>query len=150
MNFQPMSQEEAKQVVSWQYQGEYSFYDMKADLEDYEKFIHPNTRNPHTYSAYEDGEFIGIFTAQIVGERTIDIGLGMRPDLTGRGMGQRFIEKGLKYVGEQIPFSEVTLAVASFNKRAIKVYERIGFETVHTFYQKTNGGEFLFVKMVKK
>ncbi len=40
-------------------------------------------------------------------------------------------------------------AVALFNKRAIKVYEKIGFQSVERYMQKTNGGEFEFIKMKK-
>ncbi|ERI92756.1 hypothetical protein HMPREF1982_02163 [Clostridiales bacterium oral taxon 876 str. F0540] len=35
------------------------------------------------------------------------------------------------------------------NKQAIKVYEKIGFQFVEKYMQKTNGGEFGFIKMKK-
>jgi len=41
------------------------------------------------------------------------------------------------------------LAVADFNKRAIKLYEKLGFETSETYLQETNGGQYSFVKMKK-
>ncbi|MGF2715207.1 GNAT family N-acetyltransferase, partial [Bacillus cereus] len=41
----------------------------------------------------------------------------------------------------------ITLSVAAFNERAIKVYKKAGFEAVGTFIQKTNGSCFEFLKM---
>lgn len=45
--------------------------------------------------------------------------------------------------------SYIMLAVASFNKRAIRMYESIGFQAMEKYIQKTNGAEFEFIKMKK-
>ncbi|MFD2923496.1 GNAT family N-acetyltransferase [Halobacillus naozhouensis] len=147
IQFQPITQAEAEIIAEWQYPGEYSFYDMKADQEDYEEFIDPDQRSKHTQSVWRHGELIGFFTSDPVDAQTINIGLGMHPDLTGKGEGQLFLQEGLQFIFENYAPSKVTLAVAVFNKRAIKVYERAGFVVVKTFQQPTNGGIYEFVKM---
>lgn len=43
---------------------------------------------------------------------------------------------------------KITLSVATFNQRAIKVYKNIGFQPVNTFLQKTNGDVYEFMNMV--
>ncbi|QAS53234.1 GNAT family N-acetyltransferase [Halobacillus litoralis] len=144
-----MTQDEAETIAAWKYPPPYNFYDMTADEEDYEEFIHPEKRSRHTYSVYDRHQLIGFFTINPLGERTVDIGLGMHPQLTGRGKGKAFLEQGLGFVNHQYQADSFTLSVAAFNQRAISVYEKAGFCRKETFIQATNGGKFEFVKMEK-
>jgi [ribosomal protein S18]-alanine N-acetyltransferase len=65
----------------------------------------------------------------------------MRPDLTGRGLGEEFVHAGLRFARETYSPPAFRLTVASFNRRAISVYERAGFETVERFGSDTRGAE---------
>ena len=95
----------------------------------------------------ENGTLIGFFTVCKINNGTVEIGLGMRPDITGNGFGLQFVNAGLAFSKEKYGCKYITLSVATFNERAIKVYKRAGFEAVGTFIQKTNGGCFEFLKM---
>lgn len=78
-------------------------------------------------------------------DRTIDIGLGLRPDLTGKGLGLAFVEAGLAFARKRFA---PRLFVLSFNKRAIRIYERAGFTRVREFMQLNPvHGELHFVEM---
>ncbi|UOQ95172.1 GNAT family N-acetyltransferase [Halobacillus shinanisalinarum] len=149
MKFRPINQAEAEIIAEWHYPGEYSFYDMKADKEDYEEFINPDARSEHTYSVYQKGQLLGFLTANAAAPKTVNIGLGMHPDVTGKGVGSLFLESCLDFVYEHYEPSKITLSVASFNKRAIKVYKRAGFVYVKSFQQQTNGSIYEFVQMEK-
>ncbi|MGG1687482.1 hypothetical protein [Pseudalkalibacillus sp. NRS-1564] len=59
------------------------------------------------------------------------------------------MEAGLQKAVELYRPTSFGMAVAEFNKRAIKVYQRAGFQITHLFMQQTNGGEFQFVEMKK-
>ncbi|PRY83598.1 hypothetical protein CLV38_10321 [Alkalibacterium olivapovliticus] len=54
----------------------------------------------------------------------------------------------MNYIKEFYTCKIVTLAVVTFNERAIKVYERVGFEKKDSFKMNTNGAvyEFLFME----
>ncbi|MDA1665449.1 GNAT family protein [Bacillus cereus] len=143
-----MKQEEAEEIAyNWHYEGKYSFYDIEADEEDLAEFLHGESRGNHTFSVKQNGILIGFFTVCKMNDGTVDIGLGMRPDITGNGFGLQFVNAGLAFSKEKYGCNYITLSVATFNERAIKVYKRAGFEAVGTFIQKTNGSCFEFLKM---
>ncbi|KGX88299.1 GNAT family N-acetyltransferase [Pontibacillus marinus] len=146
--FQPMTQKEAEHIAGqWHYEGKYSFYDISADEEDHEEFLDPKQREGKSFSVYKNGSLIGFFSFTKPEPNVVDIGLGLRPDLTGNGEGQYFLEQGIDYVKDSFSPQKLTLSVATFNERAIKVYERVGFKKVQAFMQDTNGSTFEFVKM---
>jgi len=72
----------------------------------------------------------------------------MRPDLTGNGNGLGFVQAGLDFAKSKYTPEKITLSVATFNQRAIKIYREIGFDEVDTFMQETNGSSFEFMRML--
>lgn len=148
--FQPMNQKDAEMIVNWHYEDPYSFYDMKADPEDLEEFLDSTTWDDKQYVVYDENrELIGFISFTKEGE-TVEIGLGLRPDLTGTGIGHSFLEEGMAFAREKFSPQMFKLSVAAFNERAIKVYERVGFRGSKIFMQETNGGEYEFLEMVKE
>lgn len=146
-NFSEMSQDQAKNIaLNWHYEGKYSFYDVDADEDDLVEFLDPKKRKDSHYIVKEGKEEIGFFSFNDRGD-AVDIGLGMKPELTGRGLGLKFFEAGLRFAISKYNPQEITLSVATFNERAIKVYKKAGFESVETFMQDTNGSQFEFLKM---
>jgi len=146
-NFNEMSQEQAKNIaLNWHYEGKNSFYDVSADEEDLAEFLNPKERGDSYYIVKVFEEEIGYFSFDDKGD-SVDIGLGMKPKLTGKGLGLDFLKAGLNYAISKYNPKEITLSVATFNERAIKVYKKAGFEPIETFMQDTNGSRFEFLKM---
>ena len=146
--FNIMTQEQAEDIAfNWHYDGEYSFYDMEADREDLEEFVDKETRGNSMYSVIINNKLIGYLSFNKLDDNTYDIGLGMRPDLTGKGEGLEFLKSGIEFAKSEFKPEKLTLSVATFNQRAIKVYRKIGFKKTSTFMQDTNGSTFEFVKM---
>ncbi|WP_459501480.1 GNAT family N-acetyltransferase [Bacillus sp. C1] len=147
--FEVMTQKQAEEIAyHWHYEGKYSFYDMEADQEDLAAFLDFKIRGETTFAVSENGQFVGFFSFHKIDIHTVDIGLGMKPNMTGNGLGLAFIKEGLAFCERKYQPKYITLLVATFNERAIKVYRKVGFEAIGTFIQKTNGGHFEFLKMV--
>ncbi|WP_442871699.1 GNAT family N-acetyltransferase [Anaerocolumna sp. MB42-C2] len=58
----------------------------------------------------------------------LDIGLGMKPILCGKGYGYSFVKSGLDFAQGNFNIKQIRLTVAAFNTRAIRIYEKIGFQ----------------------
>ncbi len=95
--------------------------------------------------------------AQISGARdsglyahdALDIGLGLRPDLTGQGLGGAFLAACLGHAVRTRDPGALRLAVADFNTRAIAVYRHAGFHTVAQCQSPVRGRSVGFVIMVR-
>ena len=72
----------------------------------------------------------------------------MRPDLAGRGLGAGFVLAGLRFAKEAYSPPTFRLTVAAFNLRAVRVYDRVGFEAVEAFGVRTpeDGREWLLMR----
>ena len=117
-----------------------------ADPEDYEEIVTPEKRGGRYFSVFAGDELIGFFCVEREGG-DLELGLGLRPDLTGQGRGEGFLREILRFVGDNDSFARIRISVASFNKRAIKVYERAGFVKTGTAQVPANGGVYDFTLM---
>ena len=147
--FHKMKQEDAQQIASWHYAAPYDFYDADQDQEDLAELLDPRSWQESYYSVFnEENELVGLFVFKPDGQ-SVEVGLGLRPDLTGKGLGQAFLTAGLTFGQGHLSVREWSLSVATFNTRAIRVYERVGFTPLTTFMHRTNGGEYEFLRMVR-
>ena len=144
-----MLEPEARAIAAWHYEPPYSFYDWTADENDLAELLSEEAREGAYFSALgAHDELVGFFGFKQQGA-TVEIGLGLRPDLTGRGLGLPFLEQGLDFARATLGPKRFSLSVAMFNERAIRVYERAGFERGRTFDHETNGGVHSFLEMTR-
>src|SRR5215210_3411095 len=116
--FRRMSDEEATQISGWHYEPPYDFYDATSDQDDLRELLDPKRRKDAYFSVFdEDGVLVGFFQFERAG-KTVDVGLGMRPDLTGQGLGMEYLLAGLEFARECFSPDRFTLSVATFNERA--------------------------------
>ncbi|MGM9985710.1 MAG: GNAT family N-acetyltransferase [Bacillaceae bacterium] len=147
--FEVMTQQQAEQIAyHWHYEDEYAFYDMEADQEDLEAFLDVEKRGNTMFAVMKNNEVIGFLSINKITDTLIDIGLGMKPDLTGKGNGINFLKASMDFIKATYTPEKITLSVATFNQRAINVYKRIGFKEVNMFMQETNESTYEFLKMV--
>jgi [ribosomal protein S18]-alanine N-acetyltransferase len=146
----PITRADARAISRWRYDGPYAVYNgnpasVASLLEP--RYLYHSVHDDHAelvgYFCYgEDarvsaGKRLGLYER----EDELDIGLGMRPDLTGQGFGEEFVHAGLQFAKATYDPRAFRLTVATFNRRAIRVYERAGFEPVETFGDTKRDGE---------
>jgi ribosomal-protein-alanine N-acetyltransferase len=142
-----MTQADAETISRWRYEPPYDFYDADADAGDLAELLDAGLRSEKYFAARDErGELVGFF-AFTTNAGVVAVGLGLRPDLTGLGIGLPFLERGLDFARGRFVPSRFRLAVAAFNRRAIIVYERAGFVATRSFPHETNGATFQFVEM---
>lgn len=155
-HFYPMTKDRALQISKWQYEYPYSLYDMDSS----EDSILELMNGEYYYALDEHDDLIGFIcvggSARVPGGyaagiytdlRKLDIGLGLKPDLTGNGRGQEFLSEVLSFLNNQFSGREYQLVVAAFNERAIRVYDRIGVVKETHFLSKYEEKELEFISM---
>jgi [ribosomal protein S18]-alanine N-acetyltransferase len=145
-----MSDEEAREISRWHYESPYDFYDWTSDPDDLEELLDPARREGTYFSAFDrGGALVGFFGFESEGE-TVDVGLGLRPNLTGQGLGLEYLRAGLEFARERFSPWSFTLSVATFNERAIEVYERAGFRRGGVYTHHTHGADYPFLAMARE
>lgn len=139
-----IEQTDILQIRSWRYQPPYDLYNSD---DNNSHFFDPS----NNYHILKDGNLLIGFVCfgnecQVKGGayhmNAIDIGIGMNPDLVGKGSGSIFFKKVIQICSILFPKKLLRLTVASFNQRAISIYKKFGFEPISTF-KRVDGFEFL-------
>jgi RimJ/RimL family protein N-acetyltransferase len=127
------------EIAEWRYESPYDFYDG-----DQEPVLNPE----RFFTARdEDGGVVGFYYFESRGDVLV-YGLGLRPDLTGDGLGLDFFRVGLEFGRDRFRPVRVILSVAAFNERARIVYERAGFVVTGRHVRSfARWGEIEFIDM---
>ena len=145
-----MDDADANEVARWRHDPPYDFYDSTADPADPAELLDQERRRG-VYFSVLDGEnrLAGFFQFEKFERKdgTVEVGLGLGPDLTGKGLGARFVLSGLAFARARFPPQRYSLSVAALNERAIGAYERVGFRRGEVYTHETNGGECEFLPM---
>jgi len=147
--FTPLRLGDARAMASWRYEGEYSFYNTGL----FPLLLVVPLRwllasmGVEVYAVRDESKEVAGTFSYTRQHDSVEIGLAMRPDLTGRGLGLDFVRAGMDFARERFAPRAFTLDVATFNLRAIKVYQRAGFVPVATFKRSMRQGPVEFLAM---
>lgn len=150
IDFRKPTESDAKDIATWKYEGIYSFYD-NDKTEAKRQWASNIHKEENAFVMYnEKNELIGNCSFDYDEEdNKFMFGVQMRPNLTGKGMGTEVVDTILNFGKEKYKFNEIYLLVAKFNKRAITIYEKLGFKTIDEFIWHVNNEEKEFIEMSK-
>lgn len=165
-SFSPITDADARAILTWRYDGPYGAYNTADSVEADALSELLDPRSPYFAvrdvgheaepplaffalgSSCEVGREIGApYALRPDGSATV--GLGLRPDLTGRGLGLSLMQAGLDYARGRYAPTGFRLYVYAWNARAIRVYERAGFVAVGETRVPANDGERVFIEMTR-
>jgi ribosomal-protein-alanine N-acetyltransferase len=155
ITFSRMDEEAAREILSWRYDEPYTMYhlqDETAGKEVMDYLLSPDNLFYRMDGA--EGRLIAFCSfgedARVNGgdysSPALDIGLGMKPELTGHGMGRFVIAEVLKFSAEQFYFPDYRVTIAAFNQRAQKAWQANGFVQSQTFLRPFD--QFPFVILI--
>jgi RimJ/RimL family protein N-acetyltransferase len=132
----PLTREHAEDLSTWQYDAPYDVYDMIGT--DPEELLQPEVGY---HAVLADDRLIGFRSfgpdGQVPGwdydASALDTGGGLRPELTGQGLGRSAISAALAFGRQRFAPAAFRVTVASFNTRALRTVEALGFERVGSF-----------------
>ena len=151
-----LSKVHALEIFRWRYPLPYDFYNP------------PESNNPEllldtTFQFHaivdDNNQFLGFCSFGIDGQVSggnysmpaIDIGLGMKPSLTGQGFGSSFFKAILDFAINNYEAEIVRLSVANFNQRALSLYKNFGFQAQQTFNNPNNDVDYTILTLkIKK
>jgi ribosomal-protein-alanine N-acetyltransferase len=146
----PMCSEHARDIADWHYPGFYSFYDLRHYPEDIEEIFDRSKWGTNLFSVLDEkGKLIGELNFQKEGDE-LEIGIAMRPDMVGRGMGQTLLQAGMDFARSRFEFAMFSIRVWKLNGRAIRVYEKAGFQSEGEFFNNIEGIEYRFIRMTRR
>jgi ribosomal-protein-alanine N-acetyltransferase len=141
LTFRPLDEKSAQTILQWKYDVPYDIYNLASS----------DPENTLRYLLYPQNAFYGIYgqqgqleaycsfgpDGQVPGGNystpALDIGLGIRPDLTGQGHGAEYVNAVINFAYSTYKPERFRVTIAAFNSRALRVWEKAGFQVVQKF-----------------
>ncbi|MGH8880887.1 MAG: GNAT family N-acetyltransferase [Stackebrandtia sp.] len=147
LRVRPLTTTDADDIAAWRYDGPWTIYNPPASL---------RAEDGYWAVSGADDVLVGYlclgFDARVPGldaaDDREDLGVGMRPDLTGSGHGKAFGATVLAFAREHTGVRRLRAVVQSWNTRSRRLFRSLGFtETgVHTCIQ--NGQEVEYTVLI--
>ncbi len=137
--FRPARDDDVRTFAAWRYEPPYDAYDIAEEIDSLITYF----QGPEIecYVLFEKGDLIGFCTfgqdAQVPGgdysQPALDIGLGIKPALTGLGRGDEFVGAVLDHAEAIKPRGPRRVTIATWNERAQRAWRGAGFEVADRF-----------------
>lgn len=153
LTIQPLTETQIREFIGWQYDGPYAMYAMNQENEAESLSFFSDPANGYFAIVDEKETLLGFCNfgadAQVPGgdytAEAVDVGMGMRPDLTGQGQGAEYARAVFAFAAQQYPQQTLRATIAEFNMRAQKVCLKLGFQVAARFERSSDKRPFLIL-----
>ncbi len=128
MELIPITELDKQEICGWHYQGLYQIYNLPSYAEmkvSSMGFASPE-KEKNFYVWRETGHLIG-YVNLLEKPDGIFIGIGIQPTLCGQHYGRRLLTEAVRLAQELYPGKTLYLEVRTWNQRAVRCYEHVGF-----------------------
>jgi ribosomal-protein-alanine N-acetyltransferase len=156
--FRAVTEADARAILAWRYPEPYAIYNADPATLDQALVTLLDPANAYFAALTPDGQVAGYCCfgadARVPGgdysdTSALDVGLGLRPDLTGGGRGLDFVRAVLAFGRSRFAPARFRLTVAAFNLRAQRVYTRAAFRVAGRFRRGGDPAAPEFLLMVE-
>jgi RimJ/RimL family protein N-acetyltransferase len=147
--FRALTRPDAEALLSWRYPAPYEIYNMDACASAGDSLLRPEH---HYFAVLDVAEELVAFRcfgldARVAGGDytgdALDMGGGLRPDLTGMGLGRRVIGAAMNFAIAKFHPTRLRTTVALFNERARRVCESLGYSAESEFVRPADRMRFV-------
>ncbi len=159
VTIRPITPVEVGAFVRWRYEPPYDLYNMLPDDgndDQYEEIVSYFLGSAiHCCAILHEGELAGFCTfgedARVDGgdysQPALDIGMGMKPVLTGQNYGGSFVTAVIHYAKKTFAPSPLRVTIHTANRRAQRVWQKVGFVQQERFIcPHTDQSFFIFMR----
>lgn len=151
LTYHKTTESEKYEIADWKYDGEYAVYNLIPYEEQKKKHSGLANEKNLFYSFYDNEALVG-FINLYEEETNVFFGIGVKPECCSKGYGQEMAKTAGKLSAQLFPKKGLYLEVRTWNTRAVRCYEKAGFQIIGaSIIQTTGAGEGEFYRMeVKK
>jgi [ribosomal protein S18]-alanine N-acetyltransferase len=141
-----MTQADASDVAEWCYEEPWNVYNSDGRIQAIANY----------WAVVDDDRLVGFYCtgteARVPGldaqPDTLDIGVGMRPDLVGVGNGREFAKVVMTHCLQTYPDDILRAVVQSWNERSLRLAASLGFEVAGTHYCVQRGSAVAYTVLL--
>lgn len=141
---------DAKALCAWRYfppDHEYDMPDWDTICREQWALADPTRRAAEFHALREDSGALAGFFRLVPAADAVTLGMGLRPDLCGKGLGAQLVAEACACCARLYPSLSLRLEVRAWNQRAIRCYQAAGFREYATLSRTTPAGQREFLEL---
>lgn len=149
-HFRPLTHDEAYAVADWRYPEPFSSADPSRDADVLARLLDPDEVPRDAYAAVDAASGLAGCLVCRRDHTILDLALGLRPDLIGRGHGWSFLLAALIFAKRTYTPNVFRITIAADNEAARYLLQDADFVPMDSVYRAIDGLDREFQRLIRK